>query len=77
MAAGTRRKGIQTVKWRVDIPADLAFRFEKLPSVYDTSRCEVIFGKRSQILTELLKQYIISEETSLLHKASLVEGKAA
>ena len=71
MALGVRRQGIRVVKKRIDLPAELVFRFEKLPGNYDASRQEVIFGKWSQVLTELLEQYIISEETELAAKAAL------
>ena len=75
MALGIRRRGIQTVKKRIDLPAELVFRFEKLPGNYDASRQEVIFGKWSQVLTELLRQYIISEEIALKEKATFELNK--
>ena len=69
MATGKRRKGIGPVeKWRFDCPRALAWRFENLPGNYDYSYSRPIFGKRSQILTELLEAYVIAEETKLKAK---------
>ncbi len=62
---GVRRRGGAIVKKRVDIPADLVYRFEKLPQHFDTSRNEPIFGHWSAVMSELLRQYVISEETKL------------
>ncbi len=74
MALGIRRQGLQTVKKRVDLPKDLVYRFEMLPSNYDSSRQEVIFGKWSQVITELLRQYIISEELELARSLKAKEA---
>ena len=60
-----RLDGKAKVKKRVDIPADLVYRFEKLPQHFDHSRQEPIFGHWSAVMSELLKQYILAEESKL------------
>ena len=67
---GSRRMGGGKVKKRVDIPADLVYRFEKLPQHYDASRQEPIFGHWSAVMSELLRQYILAEETKLAEKSN-------
>jgi hypothetical protein len=69
MPAGERRKGIKPAKWRVDIPQELAFRFERLPGNYDHQFQRPIFGKRSQILTKLIEDYVYAAELLLKEKA--------
>jgi len=67
MPSGERRKHIGKVaKWRVDIPQALAFRFENLPGNYDRYYCRPVFGRRSQVLTELIELYVKTEEEKLL-----------
>ena len=66
---GHRRRGIETVKKRVDIPKDLVFRFEKLPAHFNPATGEPFFGHWSIVLTELLRDYIILKEGELLGSA--------
>ncbi len=69
---GSRRlTGGPKVKKRVDIPADLVYRFEKLPQHFDASRQEAIFGHWSAVMSELLKQYILTEERKLAEKSNV------
>ncbi len=65
MAIGTRREKLQVVKKRVDIPAELVFRFERLPANFDPARGEAIYGRWSQVMTRLLESYIHQEESKL------------
>lgn len=71
MPAGERRRGIPCVKWKLDIPETLAFRFEKLPGNHDPSTFEPIFGKKSQIISRLLEKYILDEEFKLFETRTL------
>lgn len=71
MATGDRRKGIGPVaKWRVDIPQALAWRFENLPGNWDRAYSRPVFGRRSQLLTQLIEAYVLREETKLKEKAA-------
>ncbi len=71
MPAGTRRKNIKVVKKRVDLPAELVFRFDRLPQNFDPARGEAAFGRWSQVMTELLRSYIHTEESKLGGQANV------
>lgn len=60
-----RKDGIAKVKKRVDIPADLIYRFEKLPEHYNPATGEPHFGHWSTIMSELLRAYILEKEAQL------------
>lgn len=71
MATGSRRNGIGKVaKWRFDCPQALAWRFENLPGNWDRAYARPVFGARSRILTQLLEEYVLKEETKLKEKAA-------
>jgi|RhiMethySRZTD1v2_1073278.scaffolds.fasta_scaffold1589614_2 hypothetical protein len=66
---GTRRKGVDVQRWSVYIPVDLALRFETLNM--DTSKHKPIFGTKSQIITQLLEDYVKGVESALAETVTL------
>lgn len=56
---GSRRKG-QFERWNITIPADLAYRFEML--CMDTGKKKPIYGFKSQVVEQLLEEYVSAAE---------------
>ena len=62
LAVGRRRRGAST-RWHIQVPEDLALRFDTLH--IDRGRSKLIFGARSQIVSELLENYVREIEARL------------
>lgn len=60
MSVGKRRRGAHE-RWHVHIPEHLALRFDSL--YVDRSRDRLIYGIRSQIITELLEKHVSELES--------------
>ena len=58
-SVGSRRKG-QFVRWNIQLPADLAYRFELL--FMDTGKLKPIYGAKAQVIEQLLEAYVSQAE---------------
>lgn len=63
---GTRRKG-KSARWEVLIPEYLALRAETL--VVDPAYNRPVFGFKSQLVTQLLEEWVSKREAELATKA--------
>lgn len=51
------------VTWNINIPAELAFRFETL--YMDTGKHKPVYGKKSEVISALLSSHISEIEQQL------------
>ena len=68
MSVGKRRRGITSTRWHVNIPEGLALRFDTLHM--NRGRGKLIFGIRSQVLTDLLEAHVRQLEAQLATRAA-------
>lgn len=68
MSVGHRRRGIAAIRWHVQVPEHLALRFDTLYT--NRARGKLIFGVRSQIITELLEAHVRELESRLARSVS-------
>ena len=75
---GTRRRGVDGgfVRWNLNVPAELADRFEKLHN--NPAYRKPLFGSKSQVVCHLLAQYVASIENEIAAVArEMLGGNAA
>lgn len=60
---GSRRRGEEFTKWNLSIPTLLAARFERL--LHNPAYNKPTFGSKSQVVTNLLEQYVSSLEAEI------------
>ncbi len=64
---GSRRKG-QFVRWNIQLPADLAYRFEML--WMDTGKLKPVYGAKAQVIEQLLEDYVSKAEAAQAEAAN-------
>ncbi len=68
MSVGRRRRGIDGIRIHVVMPEHLILRFDTLYT--NRARGKLIFGIRSQVLTDLLEKHVSELEAQMAARAT-------
>jgi metal-responsive CopG/Arc/MetJ family transcriptional regulator len=73
--AGTRRNGVEMVRWTVTVPSNVADRVDVL--LMDRGRGAPTYGARAQLISDLLETWVSDQEARILQAARLQQGALA